>query len=138
LALETVTGLDKWTSVWITGSVCIFYTTLGGLKAVVWTDTLQLTVMLTGFLGVIIIGMQDETFFEGGFTKDWVLKVRQSLFNPSHKRGCVFPMVIWPAFRIRQYRVNDHPYHAPQFIDCIFLTLKDSRIISSGWKKRLE
>ena len=25
-------------------------------------------------------------------------------------------MVIWPEFRTRQYRVNDHPYHAPQFI----------------------
>ena len=24
-------------------------------------------------------------------------------------------MVIWPEFRMRQYRVNDHPYHAPQF-----------------------
>ena len=24
-------------------------------------------------------------------------------------------MVIWHAFRIEQYRVNDHPYHAPQF-----------------------
>ena len=31
------------------------------------------------------------------------------------KRGCVFPMVIWPAFRMGQYRVNDNPYHAPQF-----------------------
>ena len=25
-------------------------------------------------------------------------------------------MVIWPAFRMGQYRVNDHPYYAPQFI----------------------
>ena len=25
-------------------------------------------------------------------------------------------MVIWPACRMGQYRVNDHPYHAPQFI----------------------
>ena len=32
------------------------------------------------------------------------------------KRECVFQMVIWPAFRIGQYRVNDYPYHAPQFI----------------------
>ena len=24
-------------------------------------------------------------------------------------------MVIWPAFRMGQYCVNDHPYHAPQF-----------------------
>ena len=31
------------------------------------------------------------------------------------KRGCVFPMVILPAFRMEQYRVNDHPYQAPQF-----------------------
>ena len=29
-------------------------------------------------------------------------------------------MVIWPAFRMGQYRVNDHPYHAPQFIGVNF------------------
>ena len=34
----------------------------------------------------------------------------------SIKWGCVFPVVIWPAFRIGQYRVNDHPYHAPQLM----------------------
>ena len=31
------------------------------------------------------------------------------------KRGYAFPMVIWPAFRMGPYRVNDHPSHAPQF-----------------------
>ena len=36
----------------------------------------------------------------------------------NNKRGCVFPMVIWSAFRMGQYRVNDHLYHAPQFIKC--------------------
>ena len=29
------------------------------------------------------------------------------------KVGCVFPMVIWVEFRMGQYRVNDHPFHAP-------------------------
>ena len=29
------------------------------------------------------------------------------------KRGCVFSMVIWPAFRMGQHRASDHPYHAP-------------------------
>ena len=24
-------------------------------------------------------------------------------------------MVIWSSFRMRQYGVNDHPHHAPQF-----------------------
>ena len=35
--------------------------------------------------------------------------------RPADKRGCVFPMVIWLKFRMGQYRVNDHPYHASQF-----------------------
>ena len=56
LALETVTGLGKWASVWLTGTICIFYTSIGGLKAVVWTDTIQLFIMMSGFLGLIIKG----------------------------------------------------------------------------------
>ena len=60
LALETVTGLGKWESVWLTGCVCIFYTSIGGLKAVVWTDTIQLFVMLAGFLAVLIKGSLDH------------------------------------------------------------------------------
>ena len=39
----------------------------------------------------------------------------------TYKRGCVFPMVIWPPFRMGQYRANDHPYHALQFISFILL-----------------
>ena len=33
----------------------------------------------------------------------------------NHYTGCDFRMVIWPVFRTGQYRVNDHPYHTPQF-----------------------
>ncbi|XP_059181535.1 sodium-coupled monocarboxylate transporter 1 [Centropristis striata] len=54
LALNQVTGLDLWGVVISTGVVCTFYCTLGGLKAVVWTDVFQLGVMLAGFLSVII------------------------------------------------------------------------------------
>ena len=34
-------------------------------------------------------------------------------------------MVIWPAFRMEKYRVNDHPYHAPHFMShtCLQLVL---------------
>ncbi|XP_036976770.1 sodium-coupled monocarboxylate transporter 1 isoform X2 [Acanthopagrus latus] len=54
LALNQVTGMDLWGAVISTGVVCTFYCTLGGLKAVVWTDVFQLGVMLAGFLSVII------------------------------------------------------------------------------------
>ena len=32
VAVETATNIDRWVGVWLTGAVCIFYTSLGGLK----------------------------------------------------------------------------------------------------------
>ncbi|XP_057281571.1 sodium-coupled monocarboxylate transporter 1 [Pezoporus wallicus] len=54
LALNQVTGFDLWGAVVATGVVCTFYCTLGGLKAVVWTDVFQVGVMVAGFSAVII------------------------------------------------------------------------------------
>ncbi|XP_062974866.1 sodium-coupled monocarboxylate transporter 2 [Elgaria multicarinata webbii] len=67
LALNQVTGFNLWGSVFATGIVCTFYCTLGGLKAVVWTDAFQLIVMLTGFLTVLIQG----TLQSGGLANIW-------------------------------------------------------------------
>jgi len=41
LALEAVSGLSKALSIWTIGLVCTFYSTLGGIKAVILTDVLQ-------------------------------------------------------------------------------------------------
>lgn len=54
LALNQVTGFDLWGAVIATGIVCTFYCTLGGLKAVVWTDVFQVGIMVAGFSSVII------------------------------------------------------------------------------------
>ncbi|NWX89585.1 SC5A8 protein, partial [Nothoprocta pentlandii] len=54
LALNQVTGLDLWGAVLATGVICTFYCTLGGLKAVVWTDVIQVGIMVAGFASVII------------------------------------------------------------------------------------
>jgi len=67
LALSAVTGLDLWTAVLSTGIVCIFYTALGGLKAVIWTDVFQAVVMTAGFLCITIKGCIDV----GGIGKMW-------------------------------------------------------------------
>uniref|UniRef100_UPI0037E7CD70 sodium-coupled monocarboxylate transporter 1-like n=1 Tax=Semicossyphus pulcher TaxID=241346 RepID=UPI0037E7CD70 len=63
LALNQVTGVDLWGAVISTGVVCTFYCTVGGLKAVVWTDVFQLGVMLAGFMSVII----KSAILQGGF-----------------------------------------------------------------------
>ncbi|NWW34680.1 SC5AC protein, partial [Panurus biarmicus] len=67
LALNQVTGFDLWGSVAATGIVCTFYCTLGGLKAVVWTDAFQMLVMVAGFVTVLIRG----TSLNGGAARVW-------------------------------------------------------------------
>ncbi|XP_077988588.1 sodium-coupled monocarboxylate transporter 1-like, partial [Glandiceps talaboti] len=54
LALSAVTGFSLWGSVLTVGLVCTFYTTIGGMKAVLWTDAFQLLVMVVGFLALLI------------------------------------------------------------------------------------
>ncbi|XP_020486362.2 sodium-coupled monocarboxylate transporter 1 [Labrus bergylta] len=67
LALNQITGLDLWGVLVATGAVCILYCTLGGLKAVIWTDVLQMVIMLAGFVAVIARG----AVLQGGLTKIW-------------------------------------------------------------------
>ncbi|KAI5641345.1 sodium:solute symporter family domain-containing protein [Phthorimaea operculella] len=56
LAFSQVTGINLHLITPIVCVVCIFYTTLGGLKAVVWTDTLQTVLMYFGVLFVLAYG----------------------------------------------------------------------------------
>ncbi|KAM6040328.1 sodium/iodide cotransporter [Theristicus caerulescens] len=57
LILNQVTGLDIWASLLSTGVICTVYTTIGGMKAVIWTDVFQVFVMLSGFIAIIIRGV---------------------------------------------------------------------------------
>ncbi|XP_058259915.1 sodium-coupled monocarboxylate transporter 1 [Hemibagrus wyckioides] len=67
LALNQITGLDLWGVLVATGTVCIIYCTLGGLKAVIWTDVFQMVIMLAGFVAVIARG----AVLQGGLGKIW-------------------------------------------------------------------
>ncbi|KER22567.1 hypothetical protein T265_14824, partial [Opisthorchis viverrini] len=57
LAISQVSGLSLWISLLTTGAVATFYTTLGGIRAVVWTDVLQLLVLTFGLLLIVIMGI---------------------------------------------------------------------------------
>jgi len=46
----------------LTTCICTLYTSLGGMKAVIWTDVLQLTVMISGFIIISIQGISDFGF----------------------------------------------------------------------------
>ncbi len=48
LAMSAVTGINVTYAILIMGVVTILYTALGGMKAVIWTDCIQVAVMLGG------------------------------------------------------------------------------------------
>ncbi|CAL4080275.1 unnamed protein product [Meganyctiphanes norvegica] len=69
LALSQVTGLNHYISVSLICVVCIFYCTLGGMKAVLWTDALQVVIMYVAMVFVIFKGASDL----GGVGTVWEL-----------------------------------------------------------------
>lgn len=54
LAIASITGLDVAWSILMMGVFTILYTTLGGMKAVIWTDFTQVFVMFGGALFAIV------------------------------------------------------------------------------------
>lgn len=69
LLLFLVSGIDIHLITPIVCLVCIFYTTLGGLKAVVWTDTMQFSVTIAAMTAVFWMG----TVAVGGPARIWEL-----------------------------------------------------------------
>ena len=63
IALSGVTSLSLWPFILLVGLVSTVYTAAGGIKAVIWTDTLQAVFIYAG-LGIIIV---KGTLQAGGF-----------------------------------------------------------------------
>ena len=57
----SVTGFSILVSILSSGIICTIYTGLGGIKAVVWTDTLQMIIIFAGVATVTLVGMYDHT-----------------------------------------------------------------------------
>ena len=60
LALATVTGINVYACLFVTGLLCTFYTVLGGIEAVIWTDVLQVIVLLGGALLSLMLIVSDS------------------------------------------------------------------------------
>jgi SSS family solute:Na+ symporter len=57
VVFQTLMGIDFWTGALITVIITGIYTVLGGLRAVVYTESLQAIVLLVGSITVTIVGL---------------------------------------------------------------------------------
>ncbi|NCB08279.1 MAG: sodium:solute symporter [Bacteroidia bacterium] len=65
IALNVVTGIDIFVCIALMGFVSLIYTMMGGIEAVVWTDVVQVVVLLGGALLSLVLIMKS---IDGGFT----------------------------------------------------------------------
>lgn len=57
LALASVTDIGLGTSIVVLGLLCIVYTVMGGIQAVVWTDAIQAVVLMGGALLCLVLAV---------------------------------------------------------------------------------
>lgn len=123
LALSQVSGLDVWLSIVVIGAVCTFYTSLGGMKAVLWADTMQFFIMVSGLAAILIQG----TIKLGGISNVWRIceqggRINFFQFSPNpFVRSTFWIFLIGGIFRV----VN--PYISGQVWVQRYCTLKSER-----------
>ncbi|WOO40316.1 sodium:solute symporter [Rubellicoccus peritrichatus] len=119
LALSTVTGFNIYACIIVMGGVSIVYTVMGGISAVIWTDVLQVVVLLGGALvslvaiimevpggleGVIQTSSQAGKFSTGSFSWSyvvpgfWILLLSQAA-----------DLLTWPRDQVMMQRVFATP-----------------------------
>lgn len=78
LALNVVTGMDVFLCIGLMGIVSLGYTMMGGIEAVIWTDVIQVVILLTGaFVALfIMIGAID-----GGISMVYQTAAENHKFN---------------------------------------------------------
>ncbi|RNA00038.1 sodium-coupled monocarboxylate transporter 1-like [Brachionus plicatilis] len=76
-ALSSVTDISSEVSILLIGLIATFYTTIGGIKAVIWTDVFQTTIMFAGVIAVIVKGTVDV----GGLSNLWEINSQGERLN---------------------------------------------------------
>ncbi len=86
IALSTVTGISVYSCILVMGVLSTLYTVMGGMKAVIWTDVVQvfvlyggallsLVILLTsmegGLSGIVSAGLEYDKFHMFNWTWDW-------------------------------------------------------------------
>ncbi|XP_021348233.1 sodium-coupled monocarboxylate transporter 1-like [Mizuhopecten yessoensis] len=80
VAMEGVTRIPRWASILAVSSSAVLYTSIGGIKAVIWTDVFQSVIMVAGLISVLIKGTIDA----GGSAYVWEVNTtsdRLDIFN---------------------------------------------------------
>lgn len=95
LALAAITPLTATESVLLMGVLCLVYCTLGGIEAVIWTDTLQTVVLLLGAVVCFVTIIMNVDGGIGHFVSVGLADDKFTLLNVDFSASSITSLSIW-------------------------------------------
>ena len=126
LALSAVTPLLPWQSVLIMGVLCLIYCTLGGIEAVIWTDTIQTIVLLGGALVCLVYLINGIEGGVGGLFDLANANDKMTLVNLDFGPDSFTTLALWVII-LGGLGQNLSSYTADQAVVQRYLTTKDQQ-----------
>ena len=123
LALTLVTGINVNICILMMGLVTIFYTMKGGIEAVIWTDVIQVVILLGGALVcLVMIPLQ----LQGGPTEIWEAVLEDDKLNIVNLNFTITEPTLWVVL-LGGLAINVISYGADQTVVQRYLTTKDEK-----------
>ncbi len=122
LALSAVTGVDVFVCILLMGIMCTIYTVLGGIEAVIWTDVVQVLVLLGGALLCIVMVAVDV----GGFGEVVRIGMAHDKFRIFNWGTSPAEMTVW-VMVVGMLFLNLTPYTTDQAVIQRYLTTRDEK-----------
>lgn len=126
LALAAITPLDAWESVLVMGVLSLIYSTMGGVEAVIWTDTIQTIMLMFAVLLCLALVFSN---IDGGFSEYVRVGVMDNKFkivNLDFGPGSIHTLAIWVII-LGSFGQNTSNYTADQAIVQRYMTAKDTK-----------
>jgi len=137
LALSTVTGVDIYACILVMGLLATLYTVLGGIEAVIWTDVLQVFVLLGAAVVSLAIVAAKLSGAEGGLGAAFTMiddahKLKLADFDWQATKAVLWVVVVGAAMQILVSYTGD------QTVVQRYLTTKDEKAAARGiWTNAL-
>ena len=127
LALSAITGISVYTCILVMGVLSMFYTVLGGMEAVIWTDVIQVIVLLGGVLTAVVIVMLRE----GGPAMIYDTALASDKLTLANWTWDHTELATW-SILLGTLMLQFGPYTADQSVVQRYLTTKDEKAAARG------
>ncbi|OJY91334.1 MAG: hypothetical protein BGP14_16045 [Sphingobacteriales bacterium 44-15] len=123
VAIASVTGINIYVLITIMGIICIIYTVLGGIEAVVWTDVAQVIILMGGAILCLIVAIMN---IDGGLETVFKKGMEDHKFTLFKLGWDYCDTVLWVCI-VGFFFLNIIPYTSDQAIVQRYLTVKDEK-----------